>query len=119
MELPSVVPRMTNNSLGTHERAEPRKKGWSNPDSNPIMNMPTVPRLLRLRGNESVTNKLFLSTEALPTEARYETRAGVVFPGVGCRFHTQHAISRGRRCDEEGDYLNAQLYAVDGSQPSA
>ena len=27
MELPSVVPRMTNNSLGTHERAEPRKKG--------------------------------------------------------------------------------------------
>src|SRR6476660_7787002 len=83
--------------------------------SNPIMNMPTVPRLLRLRGNESVTNKLFLSTEALPSEARHETRAGVVFPGFGCRFHTQHAISRGRRCHEEGDYLNAQLYAVDGN----
>ena len=41
------------------------------------------PRLLRLRGNESVTKKLFLMTEALPTEARHETRAGVVLPNSG------------------------------------
>jgi hypothetical protein len=57
------------------------------------MNMLTVPGLLRLRGNESVTNKLFLTTEALPTEARHETRAGVVLPNAGCRFRTHHALS--------------------------
>ena len=54
---------------------------------------------LSIIGTKAYPPTLFLSTEALPT------RAGVVFPGVGCRFLTQHAISRGRRYDEDGDYL--------------
>src|SRR4051812_38345614 len=38
-------------------------------------------------------HKFFLATEALPSEARHETRIGVVCPGFGCRFRTQYANS--------------------------
>jgi hypothetical protein len=57
------------------------------------MNMPTVPRLLRLRGNKSVTNKLFLATEALPTEARHEACAVFLLPNRGCRFRAHQPYS--------------------------
>ena len=56
----------------------------------------------QLRGNDNVLNTLLRMTEALPSEARHETRAGVVLPFSGCRFRTHHDLSCGRR-DEDGE----------------
>ena len=83
------------------------------------MNMPTVPRLLRLRGNESVTNKFFLTTEALPV------RLGMkhVLVSFSLALVAVFAPYMPYRVDDvamrTAIYLNAPLYAIDGSQPSA
>src|SRR4029079_8642690 len=64
-----------------------------------------------LRGNDNVLNALLRMTEALPSEARHETRAGVILPDSGCRFRNHHALSQScGRCDEDGE-----LDPIDGS----
>ena len=84
------------------------------------MNMPTVPKLLRLRGNESATNKLFLTTEALPTEARHENLL-LSFCLIRLPFpHPPRQIllvwqTLKPMIDGCGNSLVGQLYPIDGN----